>query len=166
MGWVIWNCQYLTYKIINRNCMQFNPVLTIGPGTVSFIKWWLIQGLSGVVESRVGPYQVSMYWSPGVNHWHMGLWNGNSTTANSHHSFNIKLLSGEASLVAQTVKNLPAMQETQVQSLDWEDPLEKGMATAPVFLSGESPWTEEAGRLQSAESQSRTQLSDFQFHYS
>ena len=68
----------------------------------------------------------------------MGLLNGNSTTANSHHSFDIKLLSGEASLVAQTVKNLPAMQETQVQSLGWEDPLEKGMATAPVFLSGES----------------------------
>ena len=35
------------------------------------------------------------------------------------------------------VKNLPAMQETQVQSLDWEDPLEKGMATTPVFLPGE-----------------------------
>ena len=109
--WVIWNCQYLTWKIINRNCMQFNLVLTVGPGTVSFIKWWLIRGLSGRVESIVGPYQVSMYWSPRVNHWHMGLWNGNSTTANSHHSFDIKLLSGEASLVAQTVKNLPAMRD-------------------------------------------------------
>ena len=39
----------------------------------------------------------------------------------------------QASLVAQLVKNLPAMQETWVQSLDWEDPLEKGMATTPVF---------------------------------
>ena len=45
-----------------------------------------------------------------------------------------------ASLVAQMVKNLPAMQETQVQSLFWEDPLEKGMAThsTPVFWPGES----------------------------
>ena len=43
-----------------------------------------------------------------------------------------------ASLGAQMVKNLPAMQETWVQSLDWEDPLEKGMATPPVFLPGES----------------------------
>ena len=38
----------------------------------------------------------------------------------------------------QTVKNLPAMQETQVQSLGWEDPLENGMATTPVFLPGQS----------------------------
>ena len=47
-----------------------------------------------------------------------------------------------ASLVAQTVKN-PAMRETWVRSLGWEDPLEEGMATPPVFLSGESSWTEE-----------------------
>ena len=40
------------------------------------------------------------------------------------------------SLVAQLVKNLPAMQETQVQSLGWEDPLEMEMATTPIFLLG------------------------------
>ena len=50
-----------------------------------------------------------------------------------------------ASLVTQLVKNLPAMQETWVQSLDWEDPLEKGKAPTPVFWPGEfqglySPW--------------------------
>ena len=54
-----------------------------------------------------------------------------------------------ASLVAQMVKNLPAVWETWVWSLGWEYPLEKDMATAPVFLSGESPWTEEPGGLQS-----------------
>ena len=43
-----------------------------------------------------------------------------------------------ASLVAPMVKNLPAMQETQVQSLGWEDPLEKGMATHSSILAGES----------------------------
>ena len=40
--------------------------------------------------------------------------------------------------MAQTVKNLPAMQETQVRSLGWDDPLEKEMTTTPVFLPGES----------------------------
>ena len=43
-----------------------------------------------------------------------------------------------ASLLAQMVKTLPAIQETQVQSLSQEDPLEKGMATTPVFLPGDS----------------------------
>ena len=56
-------------------------------------------------------------------------------------------------LVAQMVKNPPAMWETWVQSLCWEDPLEKGMAPTPVFLTGESLWTEESGGLQSMGSQ-------------
>ena len=59
----------------------------------------------------------------------------------------------EASLVAQTVKNLPAMWETWVQSLGWEDPLEEGMATHSTFLACRIPWTEEPGRLQSIGSQ-------------
>ena len=54
-----------------------------------------------------------------------------------------------ASLVAQTVKNLPAMQETWVQSLDWEAPLEKGMAVHSSILAWKISWTEEPGRLQS-----------------
>ena len=54
-----------------------------------------------------------------------------------------------ASLVAQMVKYLPAMQETQVQSLGWEDPLEKGMATHSSILAWRIPWTEEPGGLQS-----------------
>ena len=58
-----------------------------------------------------------------------------------------------ASLVAQTVKNLPAMQETWVRSLGWEEPLEEGTATTPVLLPGESPWTEKPGKLQSMGSQ-------------
>ena len=61
------------------------------------------------------------------------------------------------SLVAQMVKNLPAMQETRVQSLGQEDPLEKGMAIHSSILVWKIPWTEEPGRLQSMESQkSRT----------
>ena len=47
------------------------------------------------------------------------------------------------------VKNLPAMQETQVWSLDQEDPLEKGMGTHSSILTWRIPWTEEPGKLQS-----------------
>ena len=47
------------------------------------------------------------------------------------------------------VKNLPAMQKTQVQSVGWECPLEKGMATHSSILAWEIPWTEEPGWLQS-----------------
>ena len=52
-----------------------------------------------------------------------------------------------ASLVAQMVKNLPAMQETGVLSLIWEDPLEKGMATHSSILAWEIPWREKPGGL-------------------
>ena len=54
-----------------------------------------------------------------------------------------------SSLVAQMVKNLPAMQETQVQPLGQEDPLEEGMATYSSILAWRIPWTEEPGGLQS-----------------
>ena len=50
-----------------------------------------------------------------------------------------------ASLVVQQVKKLPAMRETWVWSLGWEDALEEGMQPTPVFLPGESPWTDERG---------------------
>ena len=66
-----------------------------------------------------------------------------------------------ASLVVQIVKNLPAMRETWVRSLGWEDPLEKGKATHSSILAWRIPWTEEPGGLQSMGSQSRTRLSDF-----
>ena len=52
-----------------------------------------------------------------------------------------------ASLVAQTAKDLPTMQETRIRSLSWEDPLEKGMATHSSILAWKIPWTEEPGGL-------------------
>ena len=58
-----------------------------------------------------------------------------------------------ASLVAQSVRNLPAVQETRVRSLGWEDPLEKEMATHSSILSWKISWTEEPGVLQSMGSQ-------------
>ena len=60
------------------------------------------------------------------------------------------------SLVAQMVKNLSAMQETRVQSLGLEDPLEKGIATHSSILAWEIQWTKEPGGL----TKSQTQLSD------
>ena len=59
----------------------------------------------------------------------------------------------ESSLVAQTVKRLPAIRETQVQSLGWEDLLEKEMATNSSIPAWTIPGTEEPGRLQSMGSQ-------------
>ena len=54
-----------------------------------------------------------------------------------------------ASLVAQLIKNLPAMRETWVRSLGWEDPLEEGTATHSSRIAWRIPWTEKSGRLQS-----------------
>ena len=75
-----------------------------------------------------------------------------------------------ASLLAQTVKNLPTMQETWVQSLGWEDPLEKmekAMAPHSNTLAWKIPWVEEPGRLQSMDgvTKSRTRLSNFTFTF-
>ena len=84
-----------------------------------------------------------------------------SEKANIHHNFMIAYylliayviictqLFIWTSLMSQTVKNLPAMRETQVQSLGQEDPLEKGMATHSSILAWRIPWTEEPGGLQS-----------------
>ena len=59
------------------------------------------------------------------------------------------------------VNNLPAVQETWVQSLGWDDPQENEIATDSSTVAGKIPWTEEAGKLQSMGSQkSQTQLSD------
>ena len=58
-----------------------------------------------------------------------------------------------SSLVAQKVKNSPTVQETQVRSMNWEDPVEKGMATHSSILAWRIPWTEEPGGLQSMGSQ-------------
>ena len=67
--------------------------------------------------------------------------------------------------MAQTVKNLPAMWKTQVQSLSLEDPLEKGIATHSSILAWEIPWTEEPGVLQPMGSQRDTieRLNTFDF---
>ena len=66
--------------------------------------------------------------------------------------FSIIMKSVMSSLVAQIVKNLPAMRKTWAPSLGWEDHLEKGMSTHSSILAWRIPWTEEPGRLQSMKS--------------
>ena len=66
-----------------------------------------------------------------------------------------------ASLVAQSVKHLLATQETRVQFLGWEDPLEKEMPTQSSILAWRIPWTEEPGRVSPGGCKSWTWLSDF-----
>ena len=61
----------------------------------------------------------------------------------------VKIQKTWGSLVAQEIKNLPSVQENQVQSLGWEDPLEEGMATHSSILAWRILWTEEPGELQS-----------------
>ena len=69
------------------------------------------------------------------------------------HAVRTTSLDRSSSLVAQRMTRLPAMQETQVQSLGWEDPLEKEMATHSSIFAWRIPWTEEPGGLQSTGSQ-------------
>ena len=76
-----------------------------------------------------------------------GVWKGNLFF------FSFPRLYNSASLVAQRLKCLPAMRETWVGSLGWEDPLEKEMATYSSVLALRIPWTEEPGGLQSTGSQ-------------
>ena len=68
-------------------------------------------------------------------------------------------------LCAQIVKNLPAMQETWVQSLGWKDPLEKGMATHASILAWRVPWTEELGGLQSTGRKESDMTERLHFHF-
>ena len=77
------------------------------------------------------------------------LWSHNSSLNIITLTLLVKYWHLRTSLVAQTVKNLLAMQVTHVQSLGWEDSLEKEMATLSSILAWRIPWTEEPGRLQS-----------------
>ena len=75
-------------------------------------------------------------------------WSHKESGTTERLSLHFHLSQFETSLVAQMVKNLPAMQETQFRSLGQEDPLEKGMATHSSILAWRFPWTEERGGSQ------------------
>ena len=105
--------------------------------------WWLI--------SSVLLIRISCHKTTHANGYY-GAWPGWAVSISV-----LPLTTGHiwTSLVAQTVKNLPAVMETWVRPLGWDNPLEKGMAThsSIVFLPGKFPWTEEPGRLQCMRSQ-------------
>ena len=81
--------------------------------------------------------------------------------------FSVRVILFRVSLVAQLVKNLPAMRETWVRSLGWEDTLEKGKITYASILAWRIIGTEEPGRLQSVHGveKSRTQMSTFPVYF-
>ena len=92
---------------------------------------------------------LSSFYCLSVDNW-VSLWTWVSLLTREWHT-ELSLITSkkQAPLVAQTVKCLPAMQETWVWSLDQEDLLEEGMETHSSFLAWRIPWTEESGRLQS-----------------
>ena len=99
--------------------------------------------------------RVAIWFGPGFkplgsSPWFPGVY---SLSGERRQILNEEICHKWASLVAQTVKNLPVMQETWVRSLDWEDCLEKGITTHSSVLAWRIPWTEEPGGLQSLGSQ-------------
>ena len=91
-------------------------------------------------------------WGPQHKNEERGSWTAAFSLPVDHLFTQLTGLLG-TSLVAQMVKHLPTMQETRVQSLGQEDPLEKEMVTHSSTLAWKIPWAEEPGRLQSMESQ-------------
>ena len=110
----------------------------------------------GLLHCRQTLYPLSHQGSPGIN----------VTNIKILHAENHKFSQYWASLVAQTVKCLPTMWETQVRSLGWEDPLEKGMATHSSTLAWKIPWTEEPGGPQSMGSLRVGTTERLHFHFS
>ena len=78
---------------------------------------------------------------------------------------NHSIVDSPTSLVALLVKNLPAVQETRVQFLGWEDPLEEEMATHFSVLAWKIPWAEEPGRLQPMVSQELNTAERLNYHH-
>ena len=133
-------------------------------GELSTLLRWSLSGVSSVYlitslrETKLAPKQPYIF----ILKWPQ-WWKLDSALMATERVISF-FLSGQeqkrASLVARTVKNLSPMQEIWVLSLDWEDSLEKGMATHSSILAWRIPWTEEPGRLQFPGSQNRTWLSN------
>ena len=109
------------------------------------ICFWVSDGRAGILGGRHGGSQRILC--------HLNCWRGwegpcNRWRGSQRSPMGIsRPLMDKASLVAQLVKNQSAMQETWVQSLGWEDPLEKGTATHSRILAWRIPWTGKPGRL-------------------
>ena len=115
---------------------------------------WILDSNSVVSKTDSVSYQVYVLWSY-VNFLNLilltSLIPGSGRPSGERIGYPLQY--SQASLVAQLVRNPPAMRETWVRSLGWEEPLEKGTATHSSILAWRISWTEETGRLQSMGSQ-------------
>ena len=140
--------------------LKSNNYMSILPPISIALDFWDPISTEFPSEAAAGPEQ---YWEkPGCR---LLLMCPCSLTLKNHHQAYWKMFQWfkvivfffsrllRTSLVAQMVKNLPTMQEAQVRSLVWDDPLEKAMATHCSILSWRIPWAEEPGGLQSMGSQ-------------
>ena len=124
-------------------------------GTTEDFQKLVWPGVLGSDDPEVlSPYGIpqpacSMYCSPTLSLCLVFKYCKKPTHTDAYFTHTITCSPGQASLLAQTVKNLPAMWETRVQSLGWENPLEKAMATQFSILAWWVPWTEAPGRLKS-----------------
>ena len=117
-------------------------ILHKSPSWVDLSWWWVFSVQEEIMRAH-------LCWALSCRTLPTGPW----THGRPAHYFETKFGLDWASLMAQMVKNLPAMQETWVWTLGWEDSLEKGMATHTSILAWRIPWTEEPGRLQPMGSQ-------------
>ena len=148
-------------------------------GLISFgIDWFDLLAVQGTLKSLLQHHssKISILWHSAsfMAHFHIHTWRLEKSYLSLYRPLLTKwclcslvycLGISWASLAAQTIKNLFAMQETWVWSLSRKDPLEKEMATHSSILAWRIPWTEEPGVLQSMGSQSKTRLSDKHFHF-
>ena len=140
-------------NISHLETIQVSKSHSLGPercGFVPYPRMWSRCGLDTCGEAKEGTSHTSMasyscFYPRGCTRCSQQLLKGTRIT--------IFISRMETSLVAQMIKHLPTMQETPVQSLDWEDLLEKEMTTHASILAWKIPWTEEPGRLQSMGSQ-------------
>ena len=119
-------------------------------GSLSLLQWIFLTQESnwGLLHCRWILYQLKV-----LIHCHLASTNGDSEQGGGETGIPQPLNLPPGLEVALTVKNLPAMQETHVQSVDWEDPLEKGMATYSSILGRRISWAEEPDRLWSMDLQ-------------
>ena len=136
------------HPTISSSVIPFSSCLQSFSGSGSFpiSQFFASGGQSIEVSASVLPMNIQGWFPLGLTGWislqSKGLWRVFSNTNSSALRFLW------TSLVAQMVKHLPAMQETWVWSLGWEDPLEKEMATHSSILVWKIPWMEEPGKLQ------------------
>ena len=130
-------------------------------GLISFrVDWFYLPAVQGTLKSllQLHSWKVSILWLSALLYIHTNTYI--CIIYIYTHIFGHSCTYIWAFLVAQMVKNLPALWETQALSLNREDPLEKGMVTQFGLLAWRIPWTEEPSRLLSIESQSLTQLNN------